>query len=288
MRSRPNTEYATTLRTRGRPAPTRPGFVSQSRYGFSTAETVGTLFLSAALVGGVVGCRAIVGITDLQPDDAASHGIAIDPTEVTQAQYQQFLATQVPTEGQEGLCSWNTSYAPAVSPDCDPPNDPNYLNRPIICIDWCDAVAYCKWAGRHLCGRIGGGSILPQDGNDPAKSEWYAACSKGGSRPYAYPYGASYIKDKCNTGLQHVTPVDVGYYTECEGGYPGIFDMSGNVEEWEDACDSGAANGPSEDGCLIRGGAFWSDDKQSRCDSSSKPPRSGVSHDWGFRCCGEP
>ena len=64
--------------------------------------------------------------------------------------------------------------------------------------------------------------------------------------------------------------------------------MSGNVEEWEDACGSGVdPDDPADDGCLLRGGAFWSEEEDARCDADNySAPRSGASNDWGFRCCG--
>ncbi|HEX3852492.1 MAG TPA: hypothetical protein VHW01_16095 [Polyangiaceae bacterium] len=40
-------------------------------------------------------------------------------------------------------------------------------------------------------------------------------------------------------------------HTDCVGGYDALYDMSGNVAEWEDSC---LANSGASDQCLDRGG----------------------------------
>jgi hypothetical protein len=104
----------------------------------------------------------------------------IDSTEVTVAQYQVFLTAKgTDTSGQPSVCSYNTSYQPAqaLSPQ----------NYPITNIDWCDALAYCTWAGKHLCGAIGGGPIAIANALTATKSQWFLACGgpNGGSHPNA-------------------------------------------------------------------------------------------------------
>src|SRR5262249_40663852 len=110
-------------------------------------------------------------------------------------------------------------------------------DRPVHAVDWCDAFAYCAWAGKRLCGRIAGGSVDPTFGTDLAsESEWYNACSRGGQ--HAYPYGDTYDPRACN-GLEYGAgtgpQLPVGSLSSCTGGFAGLFDMSGNVSEWEDS-----------------------------------------------------
>jgi len=69
-------------------------------------------------------------------------------------------------------------------------------NYPVTQVDWCDAWGYCAAAGKHLCGRIGGGNTLQgYETGDAKKSEWYSACSKGGAQTYPYP--GQYAGGRC-------------------------------------------------------------------------------------------
>lgn len=107
----------------------------------------------------------------------------IDKTEVTRGQYQAWLDTSPSTSGQTGACSGNNDFTPSCS--WTPGSDGN---MPVVCVDWCDAKAFCDGAGKRLCGRIGDGGGYPFESYDDASvSEWHAACTSGGS--YDYPYG---------------------------------------------------------------------------------------------------
>jgi hypothetical protein len=70
----------------------------------------------------------------------------------------------------------------------------------------------------------------------------------------------------------------------CIGGSPGLYDMSGNVAEWEISCDG------ATDECLVRGGAFDGLAVDVACTSSRQVPRiPGSLSDYqkiGVRCCG--
>jgi sulfatase modifying factor 1 len=180
----------------------------------------------------------------------------MDRTEITNQQYSVFLASNPSTVGQDAACSWNTTYAPDTSDSCasgagkyDPLARPKV---PVSCVDWCDAKRYCAWAGKHLCGAIDGGSNPTSSFADASASQWYRACSKAGTQKF--PYGNQYNGTYCNgidTSGAH--PDEVASHANCLGGYSGLFDMSGNVAEWEDSCS--AASGAS-DNCLIRGGSI--------------------------------
>ena len=51
--------------------------------------------------------------------------------------------------------------------------------------------------------------------------------------------------------------VPVGSLAGCQGGFPGVFDMSGNAAEWEDSCGRAAADASTaKDPCILRGGSY--------------------------------
>jgi formylglycine-generating enzyme required for sulfatase activity len=233
---------------------------------------------------------------------------AIDKYEVTNAEYNAFLATNPSLSlAPQPTCSYNGSFQPGALdqatidlvldeglPFEDPrPNcmawstDFNEPDRPAACVDWCDAAAYCAWAGKRLCGRYGGAGYDvtggPAEGHaDATVSEWFAACT--GATGTAYPYGAGYEPNRCNDEASG--PQQVGEFATCEGGYPGVFDMSGNVGEWDNGCTD--FNSPDVlQNCLSRGGSWYQVMDELRCDTYRDIPRWSMGDGVGIRCCSD-
>jgi len=202
----------------------------------------------------------------------------IDATEVTQSQYDQFLAAQVPPQSQSNdppYCAWNTDYTASSAP----------ANQPVNNVDWCDAHAYCQWAGKRLCGRIGGGANPVADGHDANFSEWFHVCTNAGTN--VYPYGDMPDTTACNTSEAMLGVQDVGTFPNCTGTMPpfdGVFDLSGNVHEWTNDCDGTAG---STDICLLRGGGAPHTVSASTCADPSTVTRIEYFGDSGFRCCAD-
>lgn len=193
----------------------------------------------------------------------------VDSTEVTVAQYQAFVtAKDTDTSGQPGVCSWNASYTTSRAPDPD--------TWPMSYVDWCDAYAYCAWAGKHLCGKIGGGPVAPASALDASQSQWFLAC--GGPNGNSHPNSTSV----CNSSGGNDDVAPVGSFAGCEGFYTGLFDLEGNVAEWVDSCDSTDAG--AADNCHLLGGSYL--DNQSYCTEQYASPRNDTAHSFGFRCCG--
>jgi hypothetical protein len=211
----------------------------------------------------------------------------IDATEVTVGAYQVFHdTTNVNTGDQDPWCLWNVSFTPKTG--WPPPADGSQDDEPVRYVNWCQAFQYCKSSGLHLCGAIGGGSVPLGSATDPKVDQWYNACSAQGSNDY--PYGSPYQQTTCN-GVDAAQGAPWPVTTKaCAGGTStALYDMSGNVGEWEDSCsgglDAGADAGPNET-CLVRGGSFLSGQADLRCDAvATEMARNYAGADVGFRCC---
>jgi formylglycine-generating enzyme required for sulfatase activity len=219
---------------------------------------------------------AMVMISDSTPP------FCIDSTEITNANYRDFLQANVPLTGQPSpRCDGNTSFIPQNGSGTQEwPLASSADSFPVAFVDWCDAFAYCNWAGKRLCGEIGGGASAVENHGDANHSQWYHACSKNGS--LVYPYGSAYEPLACNGRdlSDGGASLAVASLSTCVGGYPGIFDIAGNVEEWTDSCDDA--------GCLSRGGSFvdFGPNTVEMCaDATQDDPPLGRSGDIGFRCC---
>lgn len=262
--------------------------------------------------GGAAGAAPMGGAAGVAPEDSGaggadsgqggqsaaggSTGAEIDPTEVTRAQYDAWLAMAPEASSQDAWCAWNGMFAPdtacmgdarvCVGAECG--------GHPQVCVDWCDAAAYCRARGKRLCGRIGGGSTPVGAHADASISQWMKACSAGGKQKY--PYGSAYSAEDCNGPDNGQTGCTKGAcksqkaagLSGCQPaapGYVGVFDLSGNAAEWEDSC---SAEGGAGDSCGVRGGAFDSADgkKDLRCSASVPRRRDTADPAIGFRCCG--
>lgn len=204
----------------------------------------------------------------------------VDATEVVNDDYQAFLDAKVDPSTQGCACAWNASFQPAAALG---PGD-----HPVTNVDFCDAVAFCVWKGKHLCGAIGG-TALAYEGTDyerAAASEWYNACSHGDTVPY--PYGGGYDPNACN-GADHGVGDTWGVGTQsCQGGVDGLWDMSGDVAEWENDCEARTDVAPQRVLCRVRGGSYQEASDGLRCDSSgmSRAYSRDDAHPYvGLRCC---
>jgi sulfatase modifying factor 1 len=234
-----------------------------------------------ALIGA---CSGSAGPTMVRVRSGAG-SYCIDTTEVTFSQYRLFLAALAggATLTQPAACAFNTD---AGTGDFNPDK-----LTPVTNVNWCDAYAFCAWAGKRLCGKIGGGSLASTSIGDPTMSQWMRACTiapDGGAQ--AYPYGNTASTTACNGAERDAgAVVEVGSLPMCVGGVPGLFDMSGNVDEWDDGCDGTLGTG---DCCDTRGGGFH--DVETACGIGDVIPglcpgrmRGETHSDVGFRCCSE-
>jgi formylglycine-generating enzyme required for sulfatase activity len=203
----------------------------------------------------------------------------IDSTEVTIGQYAAFLDAGPGTMQVPVFCAQNTTYFPL---NWDASSGPQQANLPVVNLDWCDAYMFCQWAGKRLCGKIGGGATPYNAYADASVSQWMHACV-GGDAGRAYPYGSTFDASACQTGGIDVT--DAGAFPNCQGGFAGIFDMSGNAAEWEDSCVNYAGAGAGTVPCAVRGGSWGTGALAAACNAQAQGPRGTPYSYVGFRCC---
>lgn len=207
-------------------------------------------------------------------------GFCIDVNEVTRGEYFAWLA-EVPTD-QPQSCEDNL-----YEPSCQTTGAwglDRFLERPVGCVDFCDARGFCEAHDKRLCGAIGGGPTAVDDYDDAAVDQWFAACSAGGQFPY--PYGAEESAYVCwDSPEEGWAQTEVATHPGCQSpdkAYAGVFDMGGNALEWVDSCD--------DEGCRVRGGSYNHSGIGMKCAMGERlriPPEEDRYSALGFRCCAD-
>ncbi len=241
--------------------------------------------------GAALPCLSTHGPSMVRVGNTANN-FCIDSSEVTVSQYTEFVTAKAgDANGQPPECAWNTTYT-AASGGTD--------NIPIAGVDWCDARAYCAWAGKRLCGKHAAGKFVGKVGegdlSDFNTHEWLLACSNIGQ--LRYPYGGIQQPTACNTGENDAgKTLDVKSKPGCNGGFPGVYDMVGNLWEWFDGpclppdagADAAAADsGPAKEECFVKGGAFLNAGTNLDCRVDGRgATRDRRGQEIGFRCCSD-
>ncbi len=177
----------------------------------------------------------------------------IDKREATRAEYEEFFmapSSEVALALQDAtLCPDPGRFEPGAGADCTSAYEPGVAPElPVVCVDLCDAMAYCGFRGKRLCGGRGGDTVKRDSVNDLNVDEWFTACTGGTDREYPYE---KYQLGICNVASSGVQAAD---------DFPGcvtpdnIEQLSGNVSEWVLFCQETRRGVGTM--CLVRGGEY--------------------------------
>jgi eukaryotic-like serine/threonine-protein kinase len=185
----------------------------------------------------------------------------IDQTDVTASMYAKCVAT--------GQCQ---------AAGCH--TESKYDNHPAVCVDWSNALAYCRWAGRRL----------------PTEAEWEKAAR--GTDGRLHPWGNDAPSPTlANYSLNVNDTTEVGKYPAGASPY-GALDMAGNVWQWVNDwygekyySTSPASNPPGPDSGttkVVRGTGWSYSSDPLRAALRNKDVTTTATHDIGFRCAATP
>jgi formylglycine-generating enzyme required for sulfatase activity len=181
----------------------------------------------------------------------------IDTTEVSAEQYAEFYAADAAIPDPQGPCKGKSAFSKG-SPDA---------GFPVVFLDWCDALAFCAWAGKRLC----------------TSAEWGSACS--GFDAHAYSYGDIFDSNKCAWTGCDGTILPIASQPQCVGAAdPRVHDLVGNAREWIADCEGNAS--PS-DTCYLTSSICDSPADQKCTRREPSPPLTEGTWDMGVRCCSD-
>lgn len=228
-----------------------------------------------------MGCNKAV---DTECDDRDGVGrtvdvgaFSIDTTEVTVAAYARCRAAERCSSSGLKMPFFDDQDQPEFAEFCNW-QKPGRENHPINCLNWDQAVAFCKWAGKRL----------------PTEIEWEKAARGTDGRKYPWGnegYGsAGKVANIADEAAKRRFPewmVAAGYDdgvvgTAAVGSFPagaspsGALDMIGNVFEW--TADT------VEHGRTVRGGSWDAGPAGARASTRSWVGAANRNANVGFRC----
>jgi formylglycine-generating enzyme required for sulfatase activity/CheY-like chemotaxis protein len=232
------------------------------------------------------------GIYTYQSDqDVMQHTFYIDKYEITFGQYLKFLRA---VDKAGGDSAWRNPTQPASKPTDHEPKDWSNifscikyrepydkvnltLDDPVFNIDWYDAEAYAKWAGKRL----------------PTEKEWEMAAR--GPSGFLFPWGNTFQQASANTSAP--APGQSAYAVPAHGYLVvdqmpgdkspyGVYGMAGNVSEWTDDIVEGSIQGTKA--AVIRGANFKTNSEDRVKLTYRKTSAPGTRDYWiGFRCASD-
>jgi formylglycine-generating enzyme required for sulfatase activity len=222
----------TPIRSTARPAQTPPGMVAIPGADFAFIAS------GTEIEGGDTAGVDVQYPWETQPGRNHDHVVAIRPfyidrTEVTNAQYQQFMdaAGYQPADSHNFLKDWDWS-----NPR-HPHYRPGWADKPVTWVSLEDARAYMAWAGKRL----------------PNEWEWqYAAQGLDGR---LYPWGSTFDAGRvpATSSARGGMPAPADVTANPSGASPfGVLDLVGNVWQWTNEYTD-----PHTAAAVVRGGSYY-------------------------------
>jgi formylglycine-generating enzyme required for sulfatase activity len=228
------------------------------------------------------------------------HKLAIAKFDVTRDEYAQFVAeTNRPDPDSCVTINASGTGFIATNGNWHSPGFPQTGRDPVVCVSWDDAQAYVAW----LSAKTGRVYRLPTE------AEWEYAARAGTTTAR---YGSDSPAEICrysNVGdldYSELHPGDGGVNRACRDGYAftspagsfppnqfGLYDMLGNVMDWNEDCWNADYNGAPTDGTawrsgdcsrrVVRGGSWDADLSVVRSANRRGVPMSDRVTTFGFR-----
>jgi formylglycine-generating enzyme required for sulfatase activity len=154
--------------------------------------------------------------------------------------------------------------------------------RPLVMKTWTEAQAMCRAAGKRLCG----------------SREWTLACEGPERNPY--PYGTTRAAEACNIDKPHLDVDEKaladpkrsaaeamrlwqgetsGARAGCVSSY-GVYDMTGNVDEW-------VVNEGGKPWRSASKGGYWGRVRDACRPTTTAHDETFPYYEIGFRCCAD-
>lgn len=217
-----------------------------------------------------VGAMVEVGAGEFEFQDKQAVSLPtffIDKYEVTLGEYQKFLEAwkkdkaavhehpKARKNKDHTPTDWDLVWSEGVQKGRPYRGVRVFENTPVFNVDYFDAWAYAKWAGRRL----------------PTEQEWEKAAR--GPKGNLFPWGNDFDAKRANTGADLAGGPDNPASGRSDGfslwapvgsvrgdrSFYGAMDMAGNVSEWTDSFDA-MTDFPTEQVPVVRGGSWASTD----------------------------